>query len=304
MRTTLSSPRSKFLDHLEVAAREIWVFGLKQANAALFGGLLLGFMLVTTFVDLPWLHRYDAIFVYAIAVQIVLLVGRLETPREMLVIFGFHLVATVMEIYKTSEMIGSWHYPEPAVIALWNVPLFAGFMYSAVGSYIARAWKVLDLRFANYPPMIHTYALAILIYVNFFTHHFALDIRYGLVAYAALIFWNTRIRFTALNQHSMPLLLGFTLVSLFVWIAENLATFANVWLYPSQQAGWTIVSPNKLGAWFLLMIVSFVLVSLLHRRQLNSAMRHPSASPFATIRRSASLRFNRAGHKQVRTWEN
>lgn len=264
--------RARAIQHkLPLALQELIVFGLKQANAALFGGLLLAFMLLTTVVEMPWLYRYDVIFIYAVVIQIFLVASGLETSREMAVIFGFHLIATLMEIYKTSELIGSWNYPEPAVIAIWNVPLFAGFMYSAVGSYIARAWKILDLRFANYPPLIHTYILAVLIYANFFTHHFIVDIRYALVAYAAIIFRNTHVRFTALTSHSMPLLLGFSLVSLFVWIAENVATFANVWLYPSQQAGWTVVSPNKLGAWFLLMIVSFVLVSLLHRRQLRAA---------------------------------
>lgn len=269
---TLIAPNTRALQQwMPRALLELIAFGLKQANAALFGGLLLAFMLATTIVDVPWLYRYDAIFLYAVVIQIFLLASRLETIREMWVIFGFHFVATLMEFYKTSDLIGSWHYPEPAVIALWNVPLFAGFMYSAVGSYIARAWKILDLRFANYPPLIHTYILAALIYANFFTHHFIIDIRYALVAYAAILYWNTHIRFTALTPHSMPLLLGFSLVSLFVWIAENVATYANVWLYPSQQAGWTFVSPNKLGAWFLLMIVSFVLVSLLHRRQLEAA---------------------------------
>ena len=125
-----------------------------------------------------------------------------------------------------------------------------------------------NLRFENYPALIHTYVLAFLIYANFFTHHFVTDLRYVLVLYAATIFWRTRVCFTVIKERRMPLLLGFTLVSFFVWIAENVATFANVWLYPSQHAGWTYVSPNKLGAWFLLMIVSFVLVSLLHRRSL------------------------------------
>ena len=271
MQSSLTGSARAIQHKLPLALQELIVFGLKQANAALFGGLLLAFMLLTTVVEMPWLYRYDVIFIYAVVIQIFLVASGLETSREMAVIFGFHLIATLMEIYKTSELIGSWNYPEPAVIAIWNVPLFAGFMYSAVGSYIARAWKILDLRFANYPPLIHTYILAVLIYANFFTHHFIIDIRYALVAYAAIIFWNTHVRFTALTSHSMPLLLGFSLVSLFVWIAENVATFANVWLYPSQQAGWTVVSPNKLGAWFLLMIVSFVLVSLLHRRQLRAA---------------------------------
>lgn len=271
MQTLIASNTRALQQWMPRALLELIAFGIKQAKAALFGGLLLAFMLLTTVVDVPGLYRYDAIFLYAVVIQIFLLASGLETIREMIVIFGFHLVATLMEFYKTSDLIGSWNYPEAAVIALWNVPLFAGFMYSAVGSYIARAWKVLDLRFANYPPLIHTYILAALIYANFFTHHFMVDIRYALVAYAAIIFWKTHVRFTALTVHSMPLLLGFSLVSLFVWIAENVATYANVWLYPSQQAGWTVVSPNKLGAWYLLMIVSFVLVSLLHRRQLQAA---------------------------------
>ncbi len=247
---------------------ELIVFGINQAKASLFGGLLLAFMLLTTIVELPYFHRYDYIFVFAVVTQILLFAFRLESRREMLVIFGFHVVATIMEIYKTSELIGSWNYPEQAAIAIWSVPLFAGFMYSAVGSYIARAWKLQHLRFENYPRLVHTYLLALLIYVNFFTHHFFWDMRYLLVVYAMVIFWRTQVCFTVLVERRMPLLLGFTLISFFVWIAENVATYANVWLYPSQHGGWTYVSPNKLGAWFLLMIVSFVLVSLLYRRSL------------------------------------
>jgi uncharacterized membrane protein YoaT (DUF817 family) len=63
----------------------------------------------------------------------------------------------------------------------------------------------------------------------------------------------------------MPLLLGYGLVALFIWFAENLGTFARAWVYPGQESGWEMVSLNKLGAWFLLMIISVVLVSLVHR---------------------------------------
>ncbi|GKX32619.1 MAG: hypothetical protein MnENMB40S_02370 [Rhizobiaceae bacterium MnEN-MB40S] len=249
---------------------ELIVFACKQAYASLFGGLLLAFMLFTRFVELPLLDRYDYIFLFAILTQIVLIVARLETRREVMVIFGFHVVATVMEIFKTSEAIGSWNYPEHAYFAIFGVPLFAGFMYSAVGSYIARAWKILKLRFTDYPPLVHTYVLAGLVYLNFFTHHFVFDIRYFLVAYAVILFRNTRVWFTVLSERHMPLLLGFLLISFFIWIAENVATFANVWLYPSQELLWTPVSLNKLVAWFLLMIISFVLVSLLYRRTIRT----------------------------------
>ena len=63
----------------------------------------------------------------------------------------------------------------------------------------------------------------------------------------------------------MPLLLGWFLVATFIWFAENLGTFAQAWAYPSQKHGWTMVTPMKLGAWYLLMYISFVLVAAVHR---------------------------------------
>jgi uncharacterized membrane protein YoaT (DUF817 family) len=90
-----------------------------------------------------------------------------------------------------------------------------------------------------------------------------IDIRWGLFAATALIFWRTRIWFRPVSTYrSMPLLIGFFLVALFIWFAENIGTFAHAWSYPSQMAAWHYVSPAKLGSWYLLMIISFVLVSL------------------------------------------
>lgn len=60
----------------------------------------------------------------------------------------------------------------------------------------------------------------------------------------------------------MALLVGFGLVALFIWFAENIATFANAWNYPDQQGQWQPVSAAKLGSWYLLMLISFVLVEL------------------------------------------
>ena len=65
----------------------------------------------------------------------------------------------------------------------------------------------------------------------------------------------------------MPLLLGFFLVALFIWFGENLGTLAQAWIYPSQRHGWAYVTPMKLGAWYLLMYLSFVLVSLIDKPQ-------------------------------------
>jgi uncharacterized membrane protein YoaT (DUF817 family) len=55
-------------------------------------------------------------------------------------------------------------------------------------------------------------------------------------------------------------LLGFILVTLFIWFAENFGTYSRAWIYPSQADGWSLVSPAKLGSWFLLMLISYVMV--------------------------------------------
>jgi uncharacterized membrane protein YoaT (DUF817 family) len=59
----------------------------------------------------------------------------------------------------------------------------------------------------------------------------------------------------------MPLLTGFRLVALFIWLAEHIATWAGAWISPDQVDGWQLVSPSKLVSWFLLLILSVVLVT-------------------------------------------
>jgi uncharacterized membrane protein YoaT (DUF817 family) len=66
----------------------------------------------------------------------------------------------------------------------------------------------------------------------------------------------------------MPFLVTVFLTALFVWIAENIGTMTRIWLYPSQLEQWHIVSFSKLGAWFLLLILSFALVSIIYRDRL------------------------------------
>ena len=244
---------------------EFFLFGFKQGWACLFGGLMLALLLATHFFypkDAP-LHRYDFLTIAAAAIQCAMLALRLESWREAKVICAFHLVGTLMELFKTQA--GSWEYPERSILHIGAVPLFSGFMYAAVGSYIARVWRIFGFRFSGYPPIWTTLVLAIAIYVNFFAHHWLPDIRLALFAATAWLFRRCWIGFTPYRQErAMPLLLGWFLVALFIWFAENIATFANAWNYPDQRSGWHMVSITKLGAWYLLMIISFVLVSLIH----------------------------------------
>jgi len=243
----------------------LWAFGIKQAWAALFGGLMLGAIILTEYVELPWLARYDWLFLFAIFIQLFMLITRLEKPHEVITIVLFHLVGLSMELFKTSSGIGSWSYPDEAFFKLGNVPLFSGFMYAAVGSYIARSWRIMNLSFSHYPPRRYTVVLAIAIYINFFTHHYIFDFR--ILLFVAL-FWLYRrvwVSYT-LNEHRhrMPMIVAFFLIALFIWLAENIATYMNVWLYPSQLNGWHIVDTQKIGSWMLLMVISFIMVDMLY----------------------------------------
>jgi uncharacterized membrane protein YoaT (DUF817 family) len=247
---------------------EFLLFGFKQGWACLFGALLLALLLGTHYFypkDAP-LARYDFLVIGAVLIQAGMLLFRLENMEEAKVILVFHVVGTVMEIFKTAH--GSWIYPEANLLRIGGVPLFSGFMYAAVGSYIARVWRIFGFRLEPYPREWATWLLAAAIYVNFFAHHWLPDIRLLLFAATALLFWRTRVWFTPFRKARwMPLLLGWFLVALFIWGAENIGTFSRAWMYPGQEDGWELVSPAKLGAWYLLMIISFVLVATVHRRE-------------------------------------
>lgn len=126
-------------------------------------------------------------------------------------------------------------------------------------------WRVFDLKFANYPNRLATILLAIAIYANFFTHHFFFDVRYILFAVVAILYGRTWVTYTVnKTPRRMPLLVAFVLIAFFIWIAENIATYVHVWLYPSQLFEWHMVSLEKMGSWLLLMIISFIMVDILH----------------------------------------
>lgn len=242
-------------------------FGLKQANACLFGGLLLALILGTHFYyPLDAIYRYDFLFIAAVAIQVVLVATRLEHGREVAIIALFHAVATVMELYKTHPDIGSWTYREDALLRIATVPLFTGFMYSAVGSYIARAWRLFDLRFSRFPAPRQTLPFVLAVYMNFFTHHHTVALHWPLVAWSLVLFGPVRVYFTPLRRsYSMPLVAGLLLVAVFIYIAENVGTFAGAWTYPGGEDGWRPVAFGKLVSWYLLMQISFVLVAVIQR---------------------------------------
>jgi uncharacterized membrane protein YoaT (DUF817 family) len=256
---------------LPFALAEFVLFALKQGWACLFGGLLLAVIIATKLVWQPgWpLQRYDFLFLFAIATQAVFLWTKLETWEEARVILLFHLTGTAMEWFKVHA--GSWAYPEPALFKLMGVPLFSGFMYASVGSYIARVIRIFDMRFAPYPSVGVTFLLAVAIYVNFFAHHFLQDIRIVLFAATVVLYARTKIWFRIHDRHWwMPLPIAACLAAVALWIAENVGTATGTWMYSGQLSGQT-VSLAKLGSWYLLLYVAFVTVTVVSRSALSPA---------------------------------
>ena len=247
---------------LRAALVETAVFLIKQAWACVFGFALLAVIVAAR---LWWpedaaLARNDVLTIAAVLIQIGMLVGRLETGRELWVIVLFHVAGTVMELFKTD--VGSWAYAAEGVLRIGGVPLFSGFMYAAVGSYMVRVYRLFDLTFARYPRRSLTAVVAALIYVNFFAHHFVWDLRWVLLV-AVVALWLPTVMHARIWRRTLrlPLLAAYAGVAVFIYLAENIGTWAGAWLYPDQLDGWHPVSITKLVAWFLLMIVSVVMVT-------------------------------------------
>jgi uncharacterized membrane protein YoaT (DUF817 family) len=157
--------------------------------------------------------------------------------------------------------MGSWYYPEVGYSKVFGVPLYSGFMYASVGSYICQAWRWFNLRLENWPGIIAAAFISITIYLNFFTHHFIYDFRWIITLLLIILFWKTKFVFnTNGKERKMPMVLAFLLIGFFIWVGENIATYLGAWKYASQHAGWKMVNLGKISSWFLLVVLSVVIV--------------------------------------------
>ena len=188
--------------------------------------------------------------------------SKLETWDEVKAITLFHLIGFALEVFKTSDAIQSWSYPDFAYTKVFGVPLFSGFMYAAVGSYMIQAWRLLDLRIDHHPPYWMAWLVACLVYANFFTQHFIGDYRWYIAAVALGLYARTIVIFRPLDrERRMPLLVAFILIGFFIWLAENISTFFSVWSYPDQLGAWSVVHVAKWSSWSLLVIMTFTIVA-------------------------------------------
>lgn len=237
-------------------------FGYHQAMSCLFPVAIFGTLALSNIVKTPVLPRYDVILFVLLAVQYGMYRSGLETRDEIKVICVFHLIGLALEIYKVG--MGSWSYPETGWTKVFGVPLYSGFMYASVASYMCQVWRRLRMDMTGWPGLPSAGLLGGAIYLNFFTHHYIPDFRWWLTALVLIVFRKTRIIYRVRTEtYRMPLTLAFLLVGFFIWIAENIATFFNAWKYPDQHQAWQWVGFGKISSWFLLVIISVIIVAQL-----------------------------------------
>lgn len=240
--------------------RSFIYFGWQQTLSCLFPAFIFAMLALTKVVEIPFIHRYDLLLIACIVAQIFMIRLGIETIDELKVICVFHLIGLMLEIYKVH--MGSWAYPQEGWTKIFDVPLYSGFMYASVASYLCQAWRRLQVKVYRYPSAWCTIPLGLAIYFNFMTHHFIYDLRWVLMLLLFVIFFKTYVEYTILGvKRRMPLVLSFALIGFFIWVAENIGTFLGAWYYPHQVNGWNLVKWGKFSSWFLLVIVSFMIVA-------------------------------------------
>lgn len=253
--------------------RQLFRFGMEQALSCVFPVVIFASLAFTKLIPLPLLPRYDWMLVICLLMQWWMVRSGLETRDELKVITVFHLIGLALELFKVH--MGSWSYPEDGYFKIYGVPLYSGFMYASVASYLCQAWRRFDVGLVNWPPFYVVVPLAAAIYLNFFTHHYWIDVRWWLSALVLIVFWRSRATYVVSGtRYRMPLSLSFVLIGFFIWVAENIATFFGAWKYPNQTEAWSLVHLGKVSSWLLLVIVSFLIVATLKRVKGNAGASH------------------------------
>lgn len=242
--------------------KELLAFGFKELLACFFPAFIFLILFISKTIAIPYVPRYDFLLMACIIMQWLMYKYKLESGQELIVITMFHLLGLSLEIFKVYK--GSWTYGEMAYTKIFEVPLYSGFMYASVGSYVCQAWRWFDLRVLHWPATWQAFLISALIYLNFFTHHYFFDFRWIITGLLIIVFWKTKVLFTTNNQvRKMPLVISFLLIGFFIWVAENLATYLGAWKYASQHDGWKMVDLGKISSWFLLIVLSIVIVTQL-----------------------------------------
>lgn len=236
-----------------------FIFVYQQALSCLFPVMVFT-MLAVSHLFAGIIPRYDFMLIACLLIQAAMYYTKIETGDEVLVICIFHLLGLMMELFKVH--FGSWAYPEFAYTKLLGVPLYSGFMYASVASYMCQSWRRLNLQIHYWPHHNTARFIGALIYLNFFSNHFIIDVRYFIGLLILYFFRRSVVEFCLGDKVCrMPTILSFLFIGFFIWLAENVATSLGAWKYAYQHKAWTIVNYQKISSWGFLVIVSYIIVA-------------------------------------------
>ncbi len=246
--------------------------GTRRGRACFPIGIFAGLAVARLFE--PAVPRYDSMLLLCMLIQAGMLRLRLESHDEFKVICVFHVLGLGLELWKVHH--GSWSYPGAGWTKIAGVPLYSGFMYASIASYMCQCWRRLRLEMVPWPPGWQTACLGAAIYLNFFTNAYLPDARWLILLAMPLVFLRTTVLFRPqIAPRRMPLIASFFCIGLFIWVGENLGTYLDAWRYPHQRSGWHAVHLQKLSSWFLLVVVSLVMVAHLKRVKSLARERRP-----------------------------
>jgi len=254
------------IPHPRVAQGPVALALVRLGLVAIFPLVVVAALAATTAVTVPGIPRYDLLLLLCLLAQWALLRSGLESRRELLTVCGFHLVGLAMEVFKVH--VGSWSYPEAGICRLAGVPLYSGFMYASVASFLCGCYRHFAIRTVDWPRAWPALGLAAAIYANFFSHHYLVDLRWGLFVATAVLFARSRVTWRHTGpRRSLPVPLVLLGLGVLLYLAENLATGLGAWSYPDQLAGWRPVAIGKLGSWSLLIVLTLILVRACQPRE-------------------------------------
>lgn len=101
--------------------KDFWDFGLKQFRSAIFGITIILSLIVTTFIKIPHLARYDTLLICVLVIQVILLVSKYERIYDLIPIMVFHILGMILEIFKVRH--GSWSYPDAGIFKIMDVQI-------------------------------------------------------------------------------------------------------------------------------------------------------------------------------------
>lgn len=98
--------------------KDLSYFIYHQSLSCIFPVVIFMTLALSNAIQIPGVSRYDFILIICLLAQYLMYKFKLESKDELKVIFLFHMIGLVLEIYKVN--FNSWSYPEEAWTKIWG----------------------------------------------------------------------------------------------------------------------------------------------------------------------------------------